>query len=84
METILTGVAVALIVAAILGLRKWLLEPDNRQKLKQWTCRHDWRPIETGGDGIIFVTEDSHECAKCEARRQQPEGAEPRSLYDWP
>lgn len=41
-EGIIIGVVAGLIVAAIIGLVGWLRKEENRERLRQAVCQHDW------------------------------------------
>jgi hypothetical protein len=41
-EGIFVGVVGGLIVAAILWVLSWLRKEENRERLKQAVCQHDW------------------------------------------
>jgi hypothetical protein len=67
------SVVAGLILAAILSAVRWLRDPDNRQRLRQRLCRHDWETIEPlhpgPGNRLIFVNSYSERCRKCDATR---------------
>jgi len=62
-----------LILAGILAGVRWLRVPDNRERLRQVVCRHDWEPIQTNfgtpSAHLVFVTPYSERCRKCGAVR---------------
>lgn len=67
-EGIIIGVVAGLIVAAILGLVGRLHKAENRERLKQAGCRHDWySPMDKNRpwDPVIVLTPFSEECRKC-------------------
>jgi hypothetical protein len=69
LEGIVIAVLSALIVAGILAALKAMREEENRERIGQVFCRHDWRPIDRGGPGIIRITAMDEECHKCGAQR---------------
>jgi|RhiMetStandDraft_4_1073278.scaffolds.fasta_scaffold1175340_1 hypothetical protein len=67
-EGIIIGVVAGLIVAAIIGLVGWLRKEENRERLRQAVCQHDWySPMDENrpGDPVIVLTPFSEECRKC-------------------
>jgi len=60
-----------LILAAVLAAISWLRSADNRQRVRQSLCRHDWQtiePLHPGPEGrLVFVTSYSERCRKCGA-----------------
>ena len=67
-EGIIVGVVRGLIVAAILWVLGWLRKGENRERLKQAACQHDWySPMNENrpGDPVIVLTPFSQECRKC-------------------
>lgn len=67
------SVVAGLILAAILAGVRWLRDPDNRQRLRQRLCRHDWQSVEALHPGptgrLVFVRGYTERCPKCEATR---------------
>jgi len=67
------SVVAGLILAAILSAIRWLRDPDNRQRLQQRLCRHDWETVEPlhrgPGTRLIFATSYRERCRKCGATR---------------
>jgi hypothetical protein len=70
-EAILVPVIAALIVAAILGGVRWLSAREDQQKVRQATCRHDWRHFDEPepGSDLVVIRVDQAECQKCGKRR---------------
>lgn len=71
-EGIIVGVVGGLIVAAILWVLGWLRKGENRERLKQAVCRHDWySPMDENrpGDPVIVLTPFSEQCRKCNKTR---------------
>jgi hypothetical protein len=67
------SVVAGLILAAILSTIRWLRDSDNRQRLQQRLCHHEWEAVEPlhqgPGTRLIFATSYSERCRKCGATR---------------
>jgi hypothetical protein len=66
---LIVGVAAGLIVAAILGSLAWLRKPDNRTRVRQAICAHDWFDpnveLNRSGGPLVFISPINEECRKC-------------------
>ena len=75
MGDFLYWVAVAVVGGVILaGLgfaARWLLVEDNRKRVRQRLCRHDWYrfPEDDPGDAVVVIRTAEEECRKCGARK---------------
>jgi hypothetical protein len=72
LTAIVTGVIVSLIVAGILAGARWLSHEQNRERLRELACSHEWRSLDernAGSSGLRFVSPYADECVKCGARR---------------
>jgi hypothetical protein len=67
MLAFILAVLAILVASLIIGAVKWLAVDDNRERLRQRVCRHDWIEADntpTRSD-LIFVHSYAAICSKC-------------------